>query len=169
MSKKPITEKTTWREFMDNPFLHSSEIPKDGINVTIVKYDTKSAYSKETGKQEDLHVMYTREFKKPIVMSNRKAKQVSNLFGPKILMSVGKTIHLFSINEKFFGKWGDVLHFKAEIVKTKEPFNSKSAGWDKACEAFSKGKSSIDVMEKHYTLTAATKKLLTDLLPKNEA
>ena len=166
MSKVKITENTTWRQFMENPFLHASDIPKKGINVTIESYGGVEAYSKEAGQKETLKVMYVKEFKKPIAMSNRKAKQMAAIFGDVLMDSIGKTVHLFFINEKFFGKFQDVLHFKKEIVLVKEVFNSKSLGWDKCCESFKAGNSTIQIMEKHYKLDEDTKKKLTDLLPK---
>jgi hypothetical protein len=161
-----LKKDTTWRQFMKNPYLHSTDLKGKGHNVTIIGYDFTKAYSKEAGGEEDLQVMRVKEFEKPIVMSNRKAKQVAEVHGPIVMDSIGKKIHVFSKNEKFFGKWQDVLHFKKEVEVVKSKFGEDSDGWDACVIAFKSGKSTIAAMEKHYVLTAAVKKTLTDLIPK---
>jgi hypothetical protein len=159
-------KQTLWRTFMENPFLHSDEIPKDGINVTILGYDKKAAFSKETGKEESLQIVILKEFKKPVALSNRKAKEIQAQFGKTIEDSIGKQIHLYSVNEKFFGKYMDVLHFKAAKSVVKPTLNSKSENWVSATDAIKAGNTTIQAIEKHYTITTATKKALTDLIPK---
>jgi len=158
------TKEMTWRQFMKTKFLHSSEIAKGGQNVTIVDFIYKEAFSKEAGKKEELPSMVIKEYDKPIGMSNRKASQITQLFGDNLKDAIGKTVFLYGKNEKWFGVWDDVLTFKSAEEIKKEALNSKHAKWKGACDAIKSGKSTVEAIEKHYTLTEAVKTSLTKLI-----
>ena len=152
--RKQIIEGMTFRQLANNPFLHATDIPKKGINVKIKEFSFKQAFSRETKKKEDLGVMHVEEYEKPIVVSIRKAKQIDMV------------INIHYINEKNFGEFTDVLFFRKKVEVVKDNFNNKSAGWNNCVAAVKSGKATVESLEKHYTLDAATKKEIIALYPK---
>lgn len=159
------TKGMTWRKFMKSKFLHASELLEGGQNVTIVRFDYKEAFSKEAGKKEELPVMIVKEFKKPIALSNRKASQLISLFGDGLDGAVGKVVFLYGKNEKWFGTWDDVLTFKSAEPIKKPNLTNTSKNWEQATTAIQSGKTTIEAIEKHYSLTKAVREELVKLIP----
>tara|TARA_R110002020_G_scaffold59128_2_gene161536 strand:- start:232 stop:723 length:492 start_codon:yes stop_codon:yes gene_type:complete len=160
------TNKTHWRKFLNTAFLNGDEIPKEGVVVTIIGFEATEVYSQASKSKQEEGTLSFKELEKPMILTNRKAKQISAVVGSSFMEDwIGKTVTLFPVNEKHFGQVMPVINIKAG-EHTKQVFNTKSPGWAKAEAAIKNGSTTIANIEKHYKLTDATKKILTDLIPK---
>lgn len=161
-------EKTHWRKHLETPYLHGDEIPSDGIVVTVSSNGATTLYSKQSKQEEQKKIITFKEVEKPMVLTNRKAKQITAALGTPIVQEwVGKTFTIFPIQEKNFGAIGNVIFIRPGEIK-KDEFNSKSAGWKKAVEAFKNGSATITSMKKHYELSPETVAKLESYLPKKK-
>ncbi len=156
---------THWRTIMNTRFLNGDELPKDGIVVKIDGYSNEQFYSPKSKEKEDHVILSFDKFKKPMILTNRKAKQISKaLDTPMMDKWIGKTICIVPVQEKHFGEWFPVINIKPGDLK-KEVLNSKHKNWDAACDALKNGKTKIESIEKHYTLTKAIKAELEKFIP----
>jgi hypothetical protein len=158
--------KTHWRKFLNTAFLSGDEIPTEGVVVTITGFEATEVYSQASKSKQEEGTLTFKEIDKPMILTNRKAKQISAVIGSSFMEEwIGKTVKLYPVQEKHFGAIMPVINVKAGEIK-KEVFNTKSPGWEKAEAAIKNGTTTVANIEKHYTLTDATKKILTDLVPK---
>ena len=160
---------THWRKIMNTTFLNGDEIPQGDTIVTISSYKEEMIYSQKDKQKEPQVTMFFNEFKKPLIMTNRKAKQITDALNtPYMDEWIGKKIAMFAANERHFGEDFKVITFKKAVIK-KEVFNSKHARWNGAVEALKSGASSIEAIEKHYTLTEAVKTQLNNVIKEAKA
>ena len=163
MSEK--TKKTHWRELLETNFLSGDELPENGIVVTIEKHYKEKLYSKEAGKKKNFGILKFVGIDKPLILTNRKANQITTALGSKFVEDWdGKKIHIFPKDEKWFGKNMQVINVKEANVK-KEILNPLHKKWDSACEALKNGKTTIEGIEKHYTLSKKVKEALAEHVP----
>lgn len=161
-----IKKDTHWRTFMETPFIHADELPKEGIVVTIKEVDQTEVYSRKLGKKEWVKIAIFNEIKKPMIFTNRKNAQLEEIMGTgKIAEWIGKPFLLYGVNEKHGGKFGNVLNIKAaepQKPKEKPVLNEKSANWQKAVDSLKSGATTVEQIKKSYTLDPITeKKMLT--------
>jgi hypothetical protein len=161
-------EATHWRKVMSTPFLNGEEIPEAGQVVTIDSYKKEKLFSPKSKKEEELITLKFKEIAKPMILTNRKAKQISKVIGSEYMADwIGKTITIFPIKEKHFGDYFKVIHAKAGVIEL-PVFDKKHERWAGAVEALKAGTSTIEAIEKHYTITDAVRKELQTYLPKNK-
>lgn len=160
------TNKTHWRKFLNTAFLNGDEIATEGKVVTITGFEATEVYSQASKSKQEEGTLTFKEIDKPMILTNRKAKQIATVLGSSFMEDwIGQTVTLYPVQEKHFGVVGAVINVKAGTIK-KEVFNSKSPGWDKACESLSKGTTTVEKIASFYELTEATKKTLTNLVKK---
>ena len=158
--------KTHWRKFLNTTFLNGDEISKEGKVVTITGFEATEVYSQASKSKQEEGTLTFKEIDKPMILTNRKAKQIATVLGSSFMEDwIGQTVMLYPVQEKHFGVVGAVINVKAGELK-KEAFNSKSPGWKKACDSIAKGNTTVEKIASFYELTEATKKALTDLIPK---
>lgn len=158
--------RTHWRTLLNTKYLNGDEIPKDGVVVTIVGFTKEDIFSQKSKEKEEHVTLKFKQFDKPMILTNRKAKQISKVLESSIVEDwINKTITIHPVQEKHFGEWFPVINVKAGEIK-KEVFNSKHPRWNGACESLAKGESTIEAIEKYYTLTPAVKKELESKIPK---
>jgi len=153
-----------WRKVMGTTFLSGDELEENGNVVTIESYDEEKFFSPKSKTQGDHVVLKFKEISKPMILTNRKAKQISKtLSTPQMDDWVGKTITIYPNQEKHFGEYFKVINIKAgEIVK--ENLDSKHPKWQIACDKLSNGTLTIESIEKHYSINSEIKKQLTNLI-----
>jgi hypothetical protein len=162
--KKP--QDSHWRKVMNTKFLNGDELQEDGQVVTITSYKEEELYSQKAKDVEKHVTLLFKEFEKPMILTNRKAKQISNVLETSLMDEwVGKTVTIYPKQEKHFGDWFAVINIKPGAIK-KEDFTPKHERWDGACKSIKEGKSTIEAIEKHYTLTPTNKAKLVALVPK---
>lgn len=154
------TKKTHWRTLLNTKYLNGDEIAKDGSVVTITGYEKEEIFSQKSREKEEHVTLVFKQFDKPMILTNRKAKQIAKVTGSAMVEDwIGKTITIFPVQEKHFGEWFPVINVKpGEIVK--EVFNSKHPRWKGACDSILNGSTNIEAIEKHYKLSASVKKEL---------
>lgn len=153
-----------WRKQLKTPYLNGDELPKEGIDVTITEFKEVDIYSQSEKRKTDHTILVFKEFKKPMILTVRKAKSISNVLQTSNMYDwIGKTIHIFPKEEKHFGEYFPVINVKASKIKEKESLTPSHPRWSGAKEAIESGKSTIEAIEKHFKLTPANrKKLLGD-------
>ena len=146
-----------WKQLLDLPYLSGSEVQGELI-VTLKEIKTENFFSPKARKNEDHTVFYFNEIKKGVVFSKRKGKEIEKITGEKDYEKwLGKTMTIFTINEKFFGEFHDVIHFKTATPKVLPTLTEKSDGWKKAKAAINSGATTVAAIRKHYQLSEANR------------
>lgn len=154
---------THWRKIMNTTYLNGDEISEKDTVVTIKSYEQEMIYSQKDKQKEPQVIMRFYEVEKPMIMTNRKAKEISRALETEYMDEwIGKKIAMHPVMERFFGEDFKVIHFKKAVIK-KEVLNSNHPKWDAACKSIKDGKSSIEAIEKHYSITEAVKTQLNKL------
>lgn len=158
------TKKTHWRKIMNTTFLNGDEIAPGDTIVTIKAFKEELIYSQKDKQKEPQVTMWFNEIEKPMIMTNRKAKQITNALNTPYMEDwIGKKVAMFAANERHFGEEFKVITFKKAIIK-KEALNSKHPKWEGAVKAIKSGASTIEAIEKHYTLTEAVRTQLQKII-----
>ena len=138
-------ENTHWRKVMNTKFLNGDEIPQSGQLVTIEKYTEERFYSPKAKKNEDHVMLWFKNIDKPMILTNRKAKQLSRVLASPFMSDwLDKNVQLTPISEKHFGEIFKVIHVKTAIVEVKDELTPKNPKWAKAKEALLNGSTTID-------------------------
>ena len=157
-----------WRKIMNTKFLSGDELEKDGQVVTIESYKEEQMFSQESKQKEPQVILKFSQIQKPMILTTRKAKQISKVLStPQMDEWVGKSITIYPKQEKHFGEFFAVINVKPGAI-AKQILNSKHPKWEDATKAIKSGASSIEAIEKHYSLTEAVRTSLTLLIPKSE-
>lgn len=145
---------THWRKVMNTKFLNGDEIPLENFIVTIAKYTEESFYSPRHKKNEEHVLLWFNEIDKPMILTNRKAKQIARVLGSPFMSDwINKSVILTPINEKHFGEIFKVIHVKKLTLTIKDELTPKSPNWLKAKEALLNGSTTIKDIKIHYTLS----------------
>jgi|TARA_B110000908_G_scaffold128298_1_gene150640 hypothetical protein len=154
-------ENTHWRKVMNTKFLNGDEIPLEGFVVKIEKYTEERFYSPKAKKNEDHVMLWFKNIDKPMILTNRKAKQLSRVLrSPFMADWLEKDILLTPISEKHFGEIFKVIHVKTAVVKVKDELTPESQKWEKAKEALLSGVTTIDDIKLHYQISSINQKKL---------
>ena len=153
-----------WRKVMGTTFLSGDELEENGNVVTIESYNEEKFFSPKSKSQEDHVVLKFEQIAKPMILTNRKAKQISKtLSTPQMNDWIGKTITIYPNQEKHFGEYFKVINIKAGEIQ-KEYLGKKHPKWKIACDKLSNGTLTIESIEKHYSISSNVKKQLTNLI-----
>ena len=130
---------------MNTKFLNGDEISPSGQLVTIEKYTEERFYSPKAKKNEDHVMLWFKNIDKPMILTNRKAKQLSRVLASPFMSDwLDKNVLLTPISEKHFGEIFKVIHVKTAIVEVKDELTPESQKWEKAKEALLNGSTTID-------------------------
>ena len=155
------TKKTHWRTLLETAFLSGEELQKEGQIVVIKDYEKVELYSPKSNSKEEHIVLNFNEFKKPMILTNRKAKQISKVLDSQYVEDwVGKSINIFPKEEKHFGNFMPVINIKQAVAQPKPPLTKSHENWEGAKSALKKGQTTRQSIEKHYSLTQEVKKEL---------
>lgn len=103
-------EKSHWRNQLKVPYLAGDELTKE-IAVTIVKFQQEEMYSQEKRQKESKTIIYFAEIEKGLVLTKRKAKQISKaLKSPYMNDWINKKIIIYAALEKHFGETMPVIN-----------------------------------------------------------
>lgn len=164
LTPEEIRKNSHWRKVMNTTYLNGDEIEKGDSIVTIASYTETMIYSQKDKQKEPQVLLYFKELDKPMILTNRKAKQITNSLDTEFMVDwIGKKVAMYAVKERHFGEDFEVITFKKAIVK-KEAFNSKHKRWDGACKALKEGTSTVEAIEKFYTITAPIKKELEKIV-----
>lgn len=153
-----------WRRVMNTAFLNGDEINKEGVIVTIKAYKSEDIFSQKTKAKEPHVTLFFDELKKPMILTNRKAKQISNVIESPLMDNwIGKKVCLFPVKEKHFGEFFEVINIK-EAVVVKDVLNKKHPRWDGAIEALTNKETTLDKIKKHFEVSKATETLINKLI-----
>ena len=147
-------QNTHWRTIMNTKFLSGDELPEDGKVVTIKDFSNEKFFSPRTKKEEDNVILLFNELSKPMILTNRKAKQISKALGTPFMGEwANKQVHIYPVIEKHFGEMFKVVNIKKNIVVVKEELTPDSDKWDKAKESLKSGAITIEKIKQHYELS----------------
>jgi hypothetical protein len=147
-------ENTHWRTIMNTKFLAGDELPDEGIVVEIETYNEDSFFSPRSHKEEEHIVIRFKGFKKPMILTNRKAKQIHKaLSTPYMDEWEGKSVLLYPVNEKHFGEYFKVINIKEAKAKEKPELTPEHPNWEKAKKSIKDGKTDIKNIRKHYKVS----------------
>ncbi|MEN8123378.1 MAG: hypothetical protein ABFS35_23775 [Bacteroidota bacterium] len=148
-----------WRKVMNTEFLNGDEIQEG--TVTIKSYEAVNFYSPKSRKKEDHVTLWFEEVEKPMILTNRKAKQISTVLGTPLMDEwTGKQITIFPKEEKHFGEWFQVINIKAATVKKAKPeLTPDHKKWNDVVKKVASG-TSIETVQKHYSISEKNIKLL---------
>jgi len=111
--------KTHWRKLLKTKYLVGDEIGKE-ITVEIESFETEKVFDKKEQHEVDKLVIYFKGGKKGMIVTPRKAKDISRVTGTSFVEDwVGKKITIYPKNEKHFGEIIPVLTVKQDFSQTK--------------------------------------------------
>lgn len=166
MTPEEVRKNSHWRKIMNTTYLNGDEIDKGETIVTIKDYKEEMIYSQKDKQKEPQVTMFFKELDKPMIMTNRKAKQITQALETEYMTDwIGKKVTMYPVNERHFGENFKVITFKKAIIK-KEVFNSKHKRWEGATKALKEGSSTIEAIEKYYTITEAVRTELQQIIDK---
>lgn len=152
---------THWRTVMSTKYLSGDELPDDGLTVQIIGYDEETFFSPKTKKEEAHIVLKFKELKKPMIMTNRKAKQIEKALDTAMMSEwSGRYVNLVAVTEKHFGEFFKVVNVKTAKPKVLPELSPESNNWDTACEAIKEGRTDVSVIREHYKLSNINEKKL---------
>jgi hypothetical protein len=157
--------KTHWKK-LHNPDYFGAYCLQEGEEITVtIKSVGLEVVMGTGGKKEECTVAHFSERDvKPLILNVINQKTIQKVYGtPYIEDWTNKKITLYHTNEKAFGEMMEVVRVRPKVPNVEKPnFDQKNEGWDKAVEALAKGNTTINAIEKHYTLSDETKEALTD-------
>lgn len=151
-----MSEKTDshWRKVMNTAFLNGDEIPAVGLDVVIASYKKEKIYSQKSRVEEEHITLLFKDVAKPMILTNRKAKQISAAVGTPLMDEwAGKKIKLVPKKEKHFGEFFDVINVEKSLEVIKPVLNEQLADkWAIAKDKVAKGMTK-EKLEKHYVIS----------------
>lgn len=149
---------THWRKIMNTEYLNGDEIEEQ--IVTIKSWEERNFYSQKTKMKEDHVVLLFDEIKKPMILTNRKAKAISAVLKTSLMAEwIGKTITIFPREEKHFGEIFKVINIKRGVRVLPE-LTKKHKRWSYAVDKVSSGETTIEAIRKSFYVSDAVEKQL---------
>lgn len=153
LTPEEIRKNSHWRKVMNTTYLNGDEIDKGDTVVTIKAYKEQMIYSQKDKQKEPQVLLYFAEIDKPMILTNRKAKQITNSLETEFMVDwIGKKVTMYAVKETHFGETFEVITFKKAVIK-KDVLNENSPRWKAACDALKAGATTIEAIEKHYSIT----------------
>ena len=162
------TTRTHWRKLINPKFLGTYSLD-EGQELVLTIREVKMEITESGRGKKESAICYFKENVKPMFLNVTNSTTLEKLYGtPMIELWEGKQFTVYSANTVIKGVATTGLRIRTVLPETikKEVFNSKSPGWDKACESLSKGTTTVEKIASFYELTEATKKTLTNLVKK---
>jgi len=154
--------KTHWRSLLNTEYLSAEELTGE-VTVTIESYKSVQVYSQSSKTKEDNIALKFKELKKPMILTKRKAKEITKILGTGYVEDwLGTQITLYGLREKFFGDYMDVIHVKASVKKSLPELTPQHPKWNDAKAGIKTGGIDIERIRKSFILTDENAKLLSD-------
>lgn len=172
MSNQEAPVKTHWKKLQHPDYIGAYTI-MDGVNpdkeliVTIEKV-VRQQVTGADGKKEECTVCYLIG-QKPMILNSTNQKTMTKLFGsPFIEDWQGKKMALYVAKVKAFGDTVDALRVreKAPALEVLTPTHQR---WEGAVKALRAGNTTIEAIQKNFTISAEHINLLKAELPNQTA
>lgn len=151
---------THWKKLTNQDYIGAYSLqPGEEKTVEIISV-SKQKVKGSDGKDSDC-IVATLKGEKPFILNRTNCKTLSKVFGsPHIENWRGKKIIIYAENVKAFGDMVDALRIRptAPILPELTP---KSPKWEGAIKAIQSGTTTIEAIEKSYSLSFENKNLLT--------
>lgn len=151
---KKNEEDKHWRTVLNTKFLSGDELPKEGKVVTILGYKKEIFFSPKAKADEEHIVLNLKGVVKPVILSNRKSKQISKaLDTPYMNKWIGGNILLFPVKEKHFGEYFNVITIKKATLAPKMELTPESPKWAQALESYKAGTITEETIKSYYKIS----------------
>ena len=141
-----------WRKILEMPYINGSELVGD-VLVTIKEYKTENFFSPSKKRKEDHAILYFNELKKGMVVNSRKAQAIERILGTPLMEEwVGKTLTIFSQDEKHFGIVYPVITVKRG-EKKKSVLTPEHKRWNVAVEKIASGETDMKAIKKSFQVS----------------
>jgi hypothetical protein len=160
--------RTHWRKLTNPKFLGTYSLA-EGQELVLTIKEVKMEITESARGKEESAICYFKENVKPMFLNVTNSKTLEKMYGsPMVELWEGRKLTVYSAPTKVKGVATTGLRIRTIEPKehVKQVFNTQSPGWEKAEAAIKSGSTTVANIEKHYTLTDATKKILNDLTPK---
>jgi hypothetical protein len=162
---------THWKKVIDHNFINEGDLDGGTIIATIKEIKLEEITS-TGGKKDQKHVLHFAEPNiKPLILSAKENfKALEKVSGtPHIENWAGVKIEIwYNPNVKFGRETVGGVRIKPTAPVIQKPAIPESM-WTAAQQKMSKGETSIEAIEKNYTLTSEQKQILNNLKPKSNA
>lgn len=154
---------THWKMLVSTEFIGAYSLqPGEERVVEIISVGRKKVKG-NNGKEQECTVA-TLKNEKPFILNRTNCKTLTKLFGtPFIENWKGAKVTVFSEKVKAFDELVDALRIRPTIPRLPD-LNPTTPKWAGAYEAIKAGTTTIEWVEKNYSLTSVNKKLLLKAL-----
>lgn len=158
--------KTHFKKLRNPMYIGSYELMTGGqskdLVVEIVSTDREMVQNGD--KKEDAMVIRLKN-QKPFIVNSINSKNIAKALGSVYVEDwIGKKITLYVARIKAFGDWHDALRVRdvAPTEPQKDDLNPQHEKWDGAVKALKEKKTTIEAIQKAYTVNDENLKLLQD-------
>ena len=150
-----IESKTHWKKLHNPDYLGAWSIPEDKDLILTIDFVNVEEVTGAGGRKEQLSVCHFKEKVKPLVLNVTNSRQIQSLHGtPFIEDWNGKQIALYSDTTMLAKEEVECVRIRAKIPNISKPsFSPEIDRWDGAVVSIADGKSTIEAIKKHYSLS----------------
>ena len=163
---------THFKKLRNQNFIGSYELMTGSEPIElVVKIDKAVKEQVQNGdKKEDAMVVYL-QGQKPMIVNSTNAKSIAKALGtPFIEAWVGKAITLYVAKVRAFGESVDALRVRdvapKAVVAAKPELNPSHPKWAGALKALAEKNTTIEAVQKAYSISSANLKTLQDAVTK---
>ena len=157
--------KTHWKKLHNPDYLGAWDFqPKEEKILAISRVVTEMVPD-QNGKKEECTVCYWQAGAKPMILNVTNSKAITKVAGsPYIEDWQGVKVQLFVTEVKAFGEIMDAVRIRsiAPVVKLPE-LNEQHPKWQAAVDAIRAKTSTVEAIQKHYTVSEQVKTILINL------
>lgn len=156
---------THWKKLTNPNYLGSYSLdPGKDLTVTIVKV-VQEEITNMNGKKEKAIVAYLKG-QKPAILNKTNCKTIAKMYDtPYIENWAGKMITFYSAKVDAFGDKVEALRIRPIVPnQTKPELNEMHPKWNAAIESLKSGNTTLDAIEKSYTISEQTKQTIQKLI-----
>lgn len=162
-----MPELTHWKRLVNPDYLGAYSLQPGEEPVYTIKSVARENITGVGGRVEECAVARFVEDVKPMILNRTNCKTITDIHKtPYIEEWAGKRIQLFAATAKFQGEEVEALRIRPKAPeKVKEVLDQNHKGWARAMEAMSKGETTMERIEKTYTVPPEFKKMLEEAHP----
>jgi hypothetical protein len=156
---------THWKKLTNPNYIGSYSLePGKDKTVTILKV-VKEIVKNMEGKNEECVVAYLKD-EKPMILNKTNMKAITKLLDtPYIEKWSNVSIVIFATKVKAFGEQVEALRIRPTLPgKSKPELDPKHEKWQGALSSLKDGNTTIEAIQKVYTISEENKQILIDLL-----
>jgi hypothetical protein len=154
---------THWKKLVNPDYIGAYSL-EDGKDLTVTITEVKREMVTGTGgKKEECTVAYLKG-QKPMILNRTNCRTIQSIYKtPFVENWAGKQVTLFVSSTKLKGEDVECLRIRP-VAPAKPELTPDSSKWDGAVAALRDNKTTIEAIEKAYTLSTGNKKLLLEKL-----